>query len=252
MRMPVRRRVFAAVLCVVVPGVLALTAIPAGATAQLFTASLNGAQEVPPVATAATGSGRVYLNAAETMVTIDLSFTGLSGNPTAAHLHGPAGPGAEAGVQIGISGLPAATSGSVPTQTVAITAAQVAMLKSGQMYFNIHTVANGDGEIRGQVGPALSQSPQLFIAMLNGTKESPPNTSTATGIGTVYLNAAETMVTIDLSFAGLAAPANVAHIHGSATGVPGINAGILIGLTGYQRQQVARSRPRRRRYLRPM
>jgi hypothetical protein len=49
------------------------------------------------------------------------------------------------------TGVPAATAGHIPQQTFAVTPAQVADLEAGLYYFNIHTVANPAGEIRGQI-----------------------------------------------------------------------------------------------------
>jgi len=49
------------------------------------------------------------------------------------------------------SGVPSATSGSIPQQTFAITPTQVAQLRSGLFYFNIHNATFPGGEIRGQI-----------------------------------------------------------------------------------------------------
>ncbi|MBC7796560.1 MAG: CHRD domain-containing protein, partial [Pyrinomonadaceae bacterium] len=41
----------------------------------------------------------------------------------------------------------------------------------------------------------------IFVATLQGSQESTPNNSPATGVGSVILNAAETQVTIKVQFA---------------------------------------------------
>src|SRR5688572_18127390 len=124
-------------------------AVPAHAERR-FQATLTGAQQVPPVASTGTGIGTVVLNTAETQITVDLTFSGLSSNTNAAHIHGAAAAGSNAGVLFDFSAVtPAATSGTIPQQTFAITAAQVTQLKAGQFYFNIHTGNFGGGEIRG-------------------------------------------------------------------------------------------------------
>src|ERR1700694_1365872 len=115
-----RRRAVVRVLPIVVLAALSLPAAlvafggPAiGAGGGTFTATLTGAQEVPPNASPATGSGIVTLNTAETMITVTLSFSGLTGGPaSAAHIQGPAAPGTNGPVAITLTGFPTATSGS--------------------------------------------------------------------------------------------------------------------------------------------
>ena len=147
---------FGGLLCAVAAGVL-VPASPAFAVAQSFTATLVATQEFPPNASTGTGTGTVDLNAAETQITVNASFTGLTSNATQGHIHGIAPPAMNAGVLFGFSSVPAATSGSIGTQTYAVTAAQVLAFRKGQMYFNIHTVNNGGGEIRGQVVTSVSR-----------------------------------------------------------------------------------------------
>ena len=117
-----------------------------------FQATLTGAQQVPVVNSTGTGIGTVVLNTAETQITVDMSFSGLTSNASMAHIHGAAAAGSNAGVLFDFSGVtPAATSGTIPQQTFAITPTQVTQLKSGLFYFNIHTGNFGGGEIRGQI-----------------------------------------------------------------------------------------------------
>lgn len=73
---------------------------------------------------------------------------GLSGPATAAHFHGPASAGANAGVVV-----PFANAASPIEGQATITAAQAADLMAGRWYANIHTAANPGGEIRGQMLP---------------------------------------------------------------------------------------------------
>jgi hypothetical protein len=76
-----------------------------------------------------------------------VSYSGFTGPATAAHFHGPAASGANAGVVVPVQGaLPSPIKG-----TATLTDAQAADLTSGEWYFNIHTEANKAGEIRGQV-----------------------------------------------------------------------------------------------------
>jgi hypothetical protein len=125
--------------------------IPAG---QKFTASLTPIQEVPTPTGNPMGSGvgLVTLNAAENQITVSMSFTGLTGAATAGHIHGSATsvPGQTAPIIFDL--MPTGgTSGTNTVTTFAITPAQVALLRAGLLYFNIHTSLNPSGECRGQI-----------------------------------------------------------------------------------------------------
>jgi hypothetical protein len=70
----------------------------------------------------------------------------LSGAATAAHFHGPADPGKNAGVAVPITPNTSPLEGSTT-----LTDAQAADLQAGRWYVNVHTAANPGGEIRGQL-----------------------------------------------------------------------------------------------------
>ncbi|MCC6737001.1 MAG: CHRD domain-containing protein [Bauldia sp.] len=113
-------------------------------------AVLAGENEVPPVTTTGTGMAWIAFDPATNLVAWTVEFEGLTGDATGAHFHGPAEPGANAGVAISLvaAGAPV----SSPLQgTATLTAAQAAEFTAGQWYVNIHTAANAGGEIRGQV-----------------------------------------------------------------------------------------------------
>ena len=74
------------------------------------------------------------------------TYSGLTGPATAAHFHGPAKAGENAGVLV-----PVTATSSPFTGEATLDAAKAADLEAGKMYFNIHTAANPKGEIRGQV-----------------------------------------------------------------------------------------------------
>jgi hypothetical protein len=123
---------------------------------QTFQAPTRGMNEVPPNPSTATGFGTVALSPDQTTITVNYSWTGLSAPASAAHIHGPAGPGTNASVLFGFSGVPAATSGSIPEQTFAINATQLGYLTNGLLYMNIHNATYPNGEMRAQVLPAPS------------------------------------------------------------------------------------------------
>lgn len=110
-----------------------------------FSSILNGDQEVPPVVTPATGSGVFALHSGRTF-SYNIAFEGLLGAETAAHIHGPAPIGENAGV---IFTLPL---GSPKIGTVGpLTPAQEDDLLAGLWYVNIHSAMFPAGEIRGQI-----------------------------------------------------------------------------------------------------
>src|SRR5438045_7907937 len=117
------------------------------AFADKMKAVLDGKTEVPPNTSAGKGTADIDYDAASKKLSWKLSYSGLSGPATAAHFHGPAEAGKNAGVAVAI---PNATSSPVEGSAT-LTDAQAADLVAGKYYINIHTAANPGGEIRGQV-----------------------------------------------------------------------------------------------------
>ncbi|HEV7637189.1 MAG TPA: CHRD domain-containing protein [Bradyrhizobium sp.] len=117
------------------------------AFADKMKATLDGKSEVPPNTSAGKGTADLNYDAASKKLTWKVTYSGLSGPATAAHFHGPAESGKNAGVAVPISN-PA----SSPVEgSATLTDAQAADLVAGKYYVNIHTAANPGGEIRGQV-----------------------------------------------------------------------------------------------------
>jgi hypothetical protein len=117
------------------------------AFAEKMKATLDSKSEVPPNASAGTGSADIDYDPASKKLSWKVTYSGLSGPATAAHFHGPAEAGKNAGVAVAI---PNATS-SPAEGSATLTDAQAADLVAGKYYVNIHTAANPGGEIRGQV-----------------------------------------------------------------------------------------------------
>ena len=113
-----------------------------------FTADLKGASQVPPIDSAGTGKADVAYDDASKMLTWTITYSGLSGTVSAAHFHGPAKVGENAGPMIPITQLDSPMKGSSP-----LTEDQSKALTGGEMYINVHTVKYPDGEIRGQLAP---------------------------------------------------------------------------------------------------
>lgn len=140
----------------------------------LYGTSMSGLQEAP--VNNSSGSGTVLVNIDTSLHTMRVraTFTGLTGNSTAAHIHGPTPvPGGTAGVATttpSFVGFPlGVTSGSMDqTYDLTLTSsyngtfvtanggtaagAELALLNSlaaGTSYFNIHSTSFAAGEIRG-------------------------------------------------------------------------------------------------------
>jgi len=109
--------------------------------------TLSGGQEVPPVTTAATGSGTITV-AADKSVSGSVTTSGVAG--TAAHIH-QAAAGQNGPVILPLTKT-ADNTWSVPAGAK-LTDAQYAAYKAGNLYVNVHSEANKGGEVRGQLKP---------------------------------------------------------------------------------------------------
>jgi len=184
---------------------------------EVFTAQMSSAQEVPVNASTATGNGLLNFDATTKTITGRITLTGMT--TTAAHIHtgvlGSNGPV--------IFPLTETATGSgiwVTAADATMTDAQITSLKAGGLYFNAHSTANPGGEIRGQIGLNVK------FASLNAAQEVPPNSSTATGTGTLVINPLTRVASGSISLTGMTATA--AHIHLGATGV---NGAVIVPLT---------------------
>ena len=114
--------------------------------------TMSGSQEVPAVTTTASGTIRVTYSQRDKVLNYTITWIGLSGNPTGAHIHGLAEEGVNAGILQTFNGFPAATFGSY-SGTLLVDGVKIKeeYLLSGKYYVNIHTAANPGGQIRGQI-----------------------------------------------------------------------------------------------------
>jgi hypothetical protein len=123
------------------------TALPALALQVNLAATLTGAEEVPANTATATGTLTGSYDSETNVLDFSVTYSGLSGDATAAHFHGPAAPGENAPPVVPVDGPLA----SPIAGTATLTDAQEAELLAGMWYFNVHTAQFPDGEIRGQV-----------------------------------------------------------------------------------------------------
>ena len=164
-------------LLVLLTATLLLPVSVVNATPIVFTTTLSGANEVPPTPSLGTGTVVVVLDPTAQTIQLNVTFSGLTTNDAAAHIHCCAPLGTNAGVATTVpafAGFPlGVTSGTFsglfsltdPTfynpafvtshggTTASAEAAFIAGMESGQTYFNIHTGTFPGGEIRGQLVP---------------------------------------------------------------------------------------------------
>jgi hypothetical protein len=113
---------------------------------------MSSSQETPSFSSTATGSIDASYNRLTKTLTYKVTFSGLSGNAAAAHIHGLGEAGIAAGVLQSFVGFPAATSGTY-SGSLLIDGVKFSEneLIAGRYYMNIHTAAKPGGEIRGQL-----------------------------------------------------------------------------------------------------
>ena len=151
-------------------------AVATQAAPVILTTTLSGANELPnPVNSPGTGVATVTLDPTAQTLQLAITFSGLTSNVQAAHIHCCAAPGSNAGVATTIPAFPGfplgGTSGVYSSQVFDLTqpliynpafvtnngglaqaaAALIAGLLAGNTYLNIHTVNFPGGEIRGQL-----------------------------------------------------------------------------------------------------
>lgn len=119
----------------------------AHAATMKFHTTLTAAQEVPPTKSTGKGEATVTLDTATHEVTVDLTFSGFASDVTAAHIHGPAEPGKNAGVVVPLGSAPK----SPVHVTAKVTEEQQKQLEAGMMYVNVHSKNNPSGAVRGQL-----------------------------------------------------------------------------------------------------
>jgi hypothetical protein len=177
-------------------GLLLVLSTSASAVTETFSAVLSGDQEAPtPVVSAGTGTGTAIYDSVANTLEVDVSFSGLGSNTNNAHIHCCATLTTSAGVALDFvaPGFPLGVTSGAFSHTFDLgqastyntsyfnnsggtaDAARDRLLGSmrretggnlGIAYFNIHTVTNGGGEIRGNI--ALIPEPTALLLFAIG------------------------------------------------------------------------------------
>jgi len=219
---------------------VAVTCAAQAAETVIRSARLDGAQ-ANTMATG-TGQGGVIVNPTTRAITGGITFSGLTGAPLGggggAHIHR-----ANGSIAVGLTMASDNATGMV-LNNIALSPADYAELLAGTLYFNVHTVANPGGEIRGQIN--VQGGVVASVAPLDNTQEVPASQSTATGNGTVIVDAAphdaatQTHTVLITYIAHNVSNASAAHIHTSVNpnppcaGGPTCNGPVILGFPNRQ------------------
>jgi hypothetical protein len=123
----------------------------AQAKSETFSVPLSGAQQVPPLQSAGTGTANITWDTATRGVSWSITYSGTSSPVTMAHFHlGAKGKNGPVEIWLTKRGSPVAS----PIEgNATLTPEQAKEFEAGDFYINVHTVAHPAGELRGQVEP---------------------------------------------------------------------------------------------------
>jgi len=179
----------------------------------MFSAAMSGDDENPSVTTDGVGLATFYFNEDKTTAFVNVTFTGLSGPATAAHIHD------------GISGVngpvvfPLTIVGNrIQMEITGITAEQFGKFVDGSYYINVHTAAHPGGEIRGQI---FAEQDVTFVANLNGLQENPVVTTDGAGLGAFHYTIGQLTIDVNAQLTNLSSTIIAAHLHAGAVGENG-------------------------------
>lgn len=175
---------------------------------------LSGDQEVPAVASAASGLAASTVNLETGSLTLHLRTSGAD-NASAAHLH-EGFAGSNGGVLVGLDQDGGDDAHWFVTEAV-LDAAALADYRDGRSYVNLHTPANPGGEIRGQVVP---QDILVLFTAMDGDQVVPPVTTAAQGTLATTANTKTRRVVANANTTGVD-DATSAGIHNAPAGQNG-------------------------------
>ncbi len=183
----------------------------------LLHADLDGAQENPPINTAATGRMVLALSDDATTLFYRLMVSDIE-HITAAHIHLGA-VGVNGGIVFTLfDGTGTFDPDNPISGSVTLTDENALDLVGGDYYVNVHTSHAPSGEIRGQLGPF--DAPDHYIARLSGDQEVPPVDTEATGVGRFTLDEGRATLHFRVDVENID-NVTAAHIHKAPVGVNG-------------------------------
>jgi hypothetical protein len=187
-----------------------------------YISNLNGVQLVPMITSPAIGLGTFKISKSGKRANFHIVADSLSGAITSAHLHTGA-PGTNGGVAIDLSTF---ISGNVISGEFDPTAI-LTDLKAGNIYLNLHTAANPNGEVRGQLN---RKNNFTFDSKINGSQQVPAVTTIAAGVADINLNFTRDTLWFDILTNQISDTIHGAHLHNAAVGA---NGAALLDLTPF-------------------
>jgi len=169
-------------------------------------ASLNGKNEPTPVATGALGVASFTINKKLDKLFYYVNVNKLSSKITGITLN--------TGKQ-GVSGIKiydlTITNDSTLSKgyIIGLTKVDIENITTGNIYINVCTVNNPNGEIRGQV---IIEKDPSYLAMFDGAQQVPSSSSKGVGLATFRLNKSKTVMNVNIVFTGIDTIKS-AHIH---------------------------------------
>jgi hypothetical protein len=181
--------------------------LKAGNGQMMFVAIMSCGDEVPPIIGDGQGLVTILFSEDRKEAFVHGIFTDLTGPVTGCHIH--LGSTEDSGpVVVDLSALVSGNTikGKLPIQADLIFAAAV----DYNLYINVHTAANPDGEIRGQL---TWMSEVILPVLAQGSNEIPPVSTTGVGLGALRFSQNLTRMEYQIKPTGLSGPVTAAHLH---------------------------------------
>ena len=183
--------------------------------------NLAGVTAVPQVESIAGGRAAVTLDQVSGTLVVQAQVEGLD-DAIQAHVH-EAYAGASGPVLISLS-KDMIDPGHWFVEGATLNAAGLDAFAAGQLYVNVHSPANPDGEIRGQI---LPEGITVLFTELSGEQEVPLVDTNAEGLAALTFDEAGALLTLHVNTRRLNDPNGTAHLH---LAYAGVNGPVEIGL----------------------
>ena len=182
-----------------------------------FHSVLTGDNEIPPVTTDGYGVAHVTVNPTFDTLSVHVVVDGLSGAISGAHFHfGDANE--EGGV---IVDLTDSVDGFQINKTISVSSFSDSLFRNmleGNVYLNVHTTLNPDGEVRDQVRRYHYEG---YTYSMDGGQEEPGVTTNGAGSGFASIGPKRDLLHFMFAASGLSSPVSAAHFHLGAAGDEG-------------------------------
>ncbi len=184
---------------------------------ELYPVYLSGDQEIPAVGGGAMGAALVRIGPGQSEVKIEGYANQLTSEIIGAHIHkGVKGANGAVVKALIVDNNKFSVTWKRSDATNPLTTELLADLRAGNLYLNVHTPTNPDGEVRGQVmasAPLTVKADSMFVTELRGSSEVPAVNNDAYGVAELKLNGDRDEVMVEVTTSGLSGPITGAHIH---------------------------------------